>query len=214
MAADGRVQGFLGRVLASGVPVGTCFQVAPGVVATSWLVLDAAGAGDVGAVVGLDLLGGGGTTTGHTVRVDALRDLAVVQVDRPFPASVAGFVATDTVDGATTVRVTGVAEVDDPLYQFRSLDVSGTWEGGATREDRVALGRVRVTTVLTRMCGAPVRRQVDDLVVGVVSARYNNADGWLPDSVWVARVEDLLPLLDGLIGPLVYPVRVDQDGWR
>lgn len=36
------------------------------------------------------------------------------------------------------------------------------------------------------------------MVVGVVSARYNSADGWLRDSVWVARVEDLVPLLAGL----------------
>src|SRR5437899_1122135 len=103
VVADGQMPGFLGRVLGSGtVPVGTCFQVVPGVVVTAWSVLDAAGAGREGAAVGLDLLAGGGGTTGRTVRVDLLRDLAVLQVDRPFPASVAGFAATDAVEGATS----------------------------------------------------------------------------------------------------------------
>lgn len=36
------------------------------------------------------------------------------------------------------------------------------------------------------MSGAPVRRLADDVVVGVVCARYNSADGWLAHSVWVA----------------------------
>ena len=44
--ADGRVPGYLGRVLdGDGAPVGTCFQVAPGVLVTAWHVLDEIGAG-------------------------------------------------------------------------------------------------------------------------------------------------------------------------
>jgi tetratricopeptide (TPR) repeat protein len=200
--------GFLGRVLGSGsVPVGTCFQIAPGVVVTAWSVLDAAGAGDEGAAVALDLPAEGWTTDGRTVRVDPLRDLAVIRVDRPFPVSVAGFAATDGVEGATAVLVTGVAEVDDERSGPRPLDAPGAWEGGTTREDRVALGRVRAATVVAGMCGAPVRRRADGLVVGVLSGRYNGADGWPASSVWVARVEDLLPLLDGLATAFAH------DGW-
>ena len=42
---DGRVPGYLGRVLdGDGAPVGTCFQVAPGVLVTAWHVLDDIGA--------------------------------------------------------------------------------------------------------------------------------------------------------------------------
>ena len=44
------------------------------------------------------------------------------------------------------------------------------------------------------MSGAPVRRLRDDVVVGVVSGRYNSADGWLRDTVWVARCERLRAL--------------------
>ena len=51
------------------------------------------------------------------------------------------------------------------------------------------------------MSGAPVLADQPGpapVVVGVVSARYNSADGWGRDSVWVARTEDLAPLLAGL----------------
>ena len=48
------------------------------------------------------------------------------------------------------------------------------------------------------MSGAPVIRDSDGAVAGVVSGRYNSADGWLAGTVWVARTEDLLPLLDGI----------------
>ena len=41
----GQVPGYLGRVLDDdGAPVGTCFQVTPGVLVTAWHVLDDIGA--------------------------------------------------------------------------------------------------------------------------------------------------------------------------
>ncbi len=48
------------------------------------------------------------------------------------------------------------------------------------------------------MSGAPVIRDSDGAVAGVVSGRYNSADGWLAGTVWVARTEDLAALLDGI----------------
>ena len=50
------------------------------------------------------------------------------------------------------------------------------------------------------MSGAPVVRDGDGAVAGVVSGRYNSADGWLAGTVWVARTEDLAVLLDGIAG--------------
>lgn len=38
----------------------------------------------------------------------------------------------------------------------------------------------------------------DGAVVGVVSGRYNTADGWLAGTVWVTRTEDLAALLGGI----------------
>jgi hypothetical protein len=46
------------------------------------------------------------------------------------------------------------------------------------------------------MSGAPVLS--GNFAVGIVSARYNSADEWARNSVWVARTEDLTPLLSGL----------------
>ena len=48
------------------------------------------------------------------------------------------------------------------------------------------------------MSGAPVIRDSDGAVAGVVSGRYNSADGWLAGTVWVARTEDLAVLLNGI----------------
>ena len=62
------------------------------------------------------------------------------------------------------------------------------------------------------MSGAPVIRDSDGAVAGVVSGRYNSADGWLAGTVWVARTEDLAVLLDGIAevtmqqAPLAGPV--------
>ena len=62
------------------------------------------------------------------------------------------------------------------------------------------------------MSGAPVIRDGDGAVAGVVSGRYNSADGWLAGTVWVARTEDLAALLDGIAevtmrqAPLAGPV--------
>ena len=71
------------------------------------------------------------------------------------------------------------------------------------------------------MSGAPVRRLSDDAVVGIISARYNTADGWGRDSVWVARCEDLAALLEDispiaigdkpLTGPIDLVITVDQE---
>ena len=83
MTADGepdvRVPEYLGRVLDNGRdPVGTCFQVADGVLATAWHVLDDAGAAEEGANVWVDPLAGGATFKAAVARLDQARDLAVL----------------------------------------------------------------------------------------------------------------------------------------
>jgi len=195
---DQRVPGFLGRVLdGSAQPVGTCFQVVPGVLVTAWHVLDDLGAGDVDAVVRVDPLRGGEPTQARVSRIDPVHDLAVLSAAKPLAECAAGLAATDEVELDTWVASTGVSEVDDPGRSYRYLDSSGEWKRGTTRDDQVPLGRLTTTDVVPGMSGAPVRRR-DDVVVGVVSARYNSTDDWLRGTVWVARVENLAPLLDGL----------------
>lgn len=198
MGVDPRVSGFLGRVLdPSDGPVGTCFQVAPGVVVTACHVLNSVDAAEQDATVRVDPLQGGGTVTEATVvRVDPLPDLAVITVAEPLPACVAGLDRSDEVENSTIVAITGVAHVDDSRHSYRNIDAKGVWAGGTTRNDGVRLGRVRTPDLMLGMSGAPVL--AGSQVVGVVSGRYNSLDGWLRDSVWVARTEDLRPLLDGL----------------
>jgi tetratricopeptide (TPR) repeat protein len=194
-----RVPGYLGRILdADGAPLGTCFQVRPGVLVTAWHVLVEAGAENQGASVLVDGLppDGVGAEPAEVLLTDPLHDLAVLRRSVPLPASAGPLAATDQVGMDVVVEVTGHVVVDDPeMARPRYLVASGRWAGGTTREDAVAVGRMKADDTMTGMSGAPVRRRSDGAVVGVVSARYNSADGWLRDSVWVARTEDLLPLL-------------------
>ncbi|HEU0088653.1 MAG TPA: serine protease, partial [Pseudonocardiaceae bacterium] len=213
MEIDRRVPGFLGRVLdGSAQPAGTCFQVVPGVLVTAWHVLDGLGAGDVDAVVQVDPLQGGEPTDAQVARVDPVHDLAVLSVAEPLPESVPGLAATNEVELDTKVSIIGVSQVEDPGHSYRYLVASGEWRRGTTRDDQVPLGRLRSADVVPGMSGAPVRLR-DGVVVGVISARYNSADRWLRDSVWVARTEDLAPLLDGLAAVSVR-TRRHTDGTR
>lgn len=197
--ADIRVPEYLGRVLAEdGTPAGTCFQVAPGVLVTAWHVLADVGAGEVGAAVSLDRLGGGPVLLGEVVRADAKLDLAVLRTTVPFQASVPGLAATDGVPIATETVVTGVSVVEDPGDEYRYLDAVGAWSGGTVRNEGVRLGRLETSALVPGMSGAPVRHLTDDVVIGVVSARYNSVNGWLRDTVWVARTEDLASMLVGV----------------
>ncbi|MGI9098560.1 MAG: S1 family peptidase [Solirubrobacteraceae bacterium] len=201
-ARDPRMPGYLGRVLdVGGEGAGTCFQVSAGVVVTAWHVLDDIGAGEVCAVVGVDPLGGGKRRDGKVIAFDPLADLAVVRLGEPLDRCVVGLAATDEVTISEPVVVTGVSRLDDPEHEHRYMDAPGTWAGGTTRDDQLALGRAQCPDVLRGMSGAPVRRQADDVVVGVVSGRYNSTDGWLRDSVWVARCERVEALCTDLAAP-------------
>ena len=197
--SDGRVPGYLGRVLdGDGGPVGTCFQVAPGVLVTAWHVLEDIGAAADDARVGVDPLAGGEAFGAAVVRIDPLRDLAVLAADARLPEVAGALAATDQMPLRARVRVTGHAVPDDPGHTYRFLDAPGEWAGGTTRDDAVPLGRMTSSAVVPGMSGAPVIRDSDGAVAGVVSGRYNSADGWLAGTVWVARTEDLAALLDGL----------------
>lgn len=198
---DRRVPAYLGRVLdAGGEAVGTCFQIAPGIVATVWHVLEDIGAGVVGAEVGIDPLAGGAQIGGVVAAIDPPSDLAVVRLAAPLPAAVGGLAATDDVVPNEAVVIAGVARIDDDV-PTRYLSGPGSWGGAQLRDDRAQLGWLASKTVLPGMSGAPVRRLRDDVVVGVVSGRYNSADGWLRDTVWVARCERLHALCAD-VGPL------------
>jgi len=194
------VPGYLGRVLdGDGNPVGTCCQVAPGVLVTAWHVLEDIGAGDPDVAVLVDPLAGGDPISAVVARVDPMHDLAVLTCAGSGLAGTAGpLTASDGVVLRAGVSVTGHCVVDDPGRTARFLTAVGSWAGAAMWDDAVRVGRMTADAVLPGMSGAPVIRDSDGAVAGVVSGRYNSADGWLAGTVWVARTEDLAALLDGV----------------
>ena len=198
-ASDGLVPGYLGRVLdEDGAPVGTCFQVSPGVLVTAWHVLDAIGAASDGAPARVDPLAGGAAFGAVVVRFDPLRDLAVLTCDAALPEVAGELTATGQMKLRTEVSVTGHSVIEGSSHTARSLTTIGWWTGPAMWEKAVPTGRMTAEALMPGMSGAPVIRDSDGAVAGVVSGRYNSADGWLAGTVWVTRTEDLLPLLDGI----------------
>ncbi|MBV2366644.1 trypsin-like peptidase domain-containing protein [Streptomonospora nanhaiensis] len=194
----------MGRVLTpAGAPLGTCFQLAPSVIATAWHVArEAVSLGD-GGPLRLDALAEGADNpvrTAEIVREDRARDLAVLRAESAFAGSVRLLRPAASVNRAEPLVIVGHAELREAAGapRPRSLEALGTWQGIVTRTDDVLLGRITAPDVLRGMSGAPVRRRRDDAVVGVVSGRYNSTDGWLEHSVWVARTEDLRALCAGL----------------
>ena len=196
---DVRVPGYLGRVLdGDRAPVGTCFQLAPGVLVTAWHVLDDIAAAAENAQVRIDPLAGGQAFDAVVARMDPLRDLAVLTSAASLPAIAGPLTATDQIPLRARVTVTGHAVPDDPGHTYQFLNAPGEWAGGTTRDDAIPLGRMTSSAVVPGMSGGPVIRDSDGAVAGVVSGRYNSLDGWLADTVWVARTEDLAVLLDGI----------------
>ena len=196
---DGRVPGYLGRVLdGDGAPVGTCFQVAPGVLVTAFHVLAEIGAAEQDARVRVDPLAGGEWFGAAVVRMDPPRDLAILAFEARLPKVAGPLTPTDHVGLRVKVSVIGHAVPDDPGHTYRYLNAPGEWAGGTTRDDAVPLGRMTSTGVVRGMSGAAVIRDSDGAVAGVVSGRYNSTDGWLAGAVWVARTEDLAALLEGV----------------
>ena len=210
---DGRVPGYLGRVLdGDGNPVGTCFQVVPGVLVTAWQVLDDLGAAVQDARVSIDPLMGGDRFDATSVGLDQAHDLAVLVADVPLPTTVGELTATDQMALRAPVTVTGHCVIADSGRTARSLTTMGQWTGPAMWEDATPVGRMTAEALMPGMSGAPVIRDDDGAVAGVISGRYNSADGWLTGTVWVARTEDLAVLLDGIAdvtikqAPLAGPV--------
>ena len=124
---DGPVPGHLGRVLDGGVPVGTCFQVKPGVLVTAWHVLDGIGAAGQGTRVEVDPLAGGGASEARVARLDQAHDLAVLVCEVHLPATAGDLAATDHMAPRTAVTVTGHCVITGSGRTARSLTTIGRW---------------------------------------------------------------------------------------
>ncbi|HLK72414.1 MAG TPA: hypothetical protein VKU77_02065 [Streptosporangiaceae bacterium] len=200
-----RIPGYLGRMLdRSGAPVGTCFQLVPGILVTAWHVLNDIGAAVLDTWVDVDPLAGGDFFTARVARLDEIHDLAILTSGTHLGESAGALVATDSMPRRAKVVVTGHADVSDPGYRYRYLDAPGQWAGGLARDDEtqgvpgVPLGRMTAEGISRGMSGAPVICESGGFVAGVLTGRYNSPDAWLAGTAWVARTEDLRDLLAGL----------------
>lgn len=201
MTGQRSVPPYIGRILQpDGLPAGTCFEVAPGVLVTACHVLRQLSlqAGEAATVDALD--GSAPPAEAPILAMDESADVAVLRNSRPFRKSVTTVAPTDTVPPFTQVIITGVADIYD-VRSYDWIDATGEWQGIAQRDGQVYLGRLQSKSVMPGMSGAPVRRVSDDAVVGLVSARYNSQDGWMRDSVWVAPTEHILQLLSQTVQP-------------
>jgi len=160
------------------------------VLVTAWHVLEAIGATVLGARVQVDPLGGGPAFPASVTRLDQAHDLAVLVSETALSASADELTATDQLASRTEITVTGHCEIVRAGRTIRWLTTTGLWAGPAMWEDAMPTGRMTADGVLPGMSGAPVIRDSDRSVAGMVLGRYNSTDGWLVGTVWVARTED------------------------
>lgn len=208
-----RVPSFLGRVLDDdGAAAGSCFQFPGGIIVTAWHVLADLGRDVEGAEVATDVLDGPpAAAAARVLSLDPARDLAVLHRERPFASSAPGLAVSGAVRLRTDGYVMGVSQVDDPGHDYGLVTATGTWEG-PVRRDGVDIARFSSTSVLPGMSGAPLLRIADDVVLGVVSGRYNSAGRWLRDSVWISCAEHIAEILGTVPGLRLHPEIVLDSG--
>ena len=221
--------GFIGQVLDDdGATVGTCWLVAPGWVLTAAHVAQAAGADVVAASVTAerafsaaadraderavtlrlkrDLKKTGPVIEGRMRRADTVIDLALVEIDaESWDSAPAGLADSEDVKPKEVVVVTGAAELADAQEDAALIasSTAGHWDEWGLYENSVRLSKIKASGVLRNMSGAPVIRDKDSTVVGLVTGRYNSADGWGRDMVWVVSGRAIEQFCRPLIGPLL-----------
>ena len=217
--------GFIGQVLdGGGATVGTCWLVAPGWVLTAAHVAQAAGADVVAAerafsaaadraderAVTLRLKRGlaetGPVIEGRVRRADTVIDLALVKIDaESWDSAPAGLADSENVKPKEVVVVTGAAELADAREDAALIasSTTGLWDMGGLRKDSLYLAKIKASGVLPNMSGAPVIRDKDSTVVGLVTSRYNSADGWGRDTVWVVGGRAIEQFCRPVVGSLL-----------
>lgn len=192
---------FLGRILDAGHrPVGTCFQVDPGVLVTaSHVILEAAGDNNGEVWFEPVLPDDAPVMKASVVAVDPDHDLAVLKFDGEMHTSAPMLAYSDLQKGGTEVCFSGFGIEPNDEYgsttEYRFIQTQGAWEGIAHASEGVTVARAMASGAVRGLSGCPVLRRSDNTVLGVLSGRYNTVDGWSPHRVLIARVENLEPLL-------------------
>ncbi|MFC0623262.1 S1 family peptidase [Kribbella deserti] len=189
---------FHGRILdVDGRPVGTCFHLGGGVLATALHVVYQASADGVVRFEPLaDSAAGEGTGTAALLASDADHDLAILRTATPPSASVELVAMSDDQDSGLPISLTGYALLSSG-HSYRIMPSSGRWEGPSKEEGGPATGWVYADGVQPGMSGAPLIRQHDGAVIGVLIDRFETDEIWSAGRVRTARTERLLELLAG-----------------
>ena len=187
---------FLGRVLdRHGSTVGTSFRVAPRLLVTAAHVIGMARSNSSDPTVKVGTLTPNLVTEAEICEIDVRHDLAILLAREEILEPGPPLVFSDSVPPLTSVSVTGPADVQGDREQYQFIDAQGAWKGAVVRSNGTWLSRISCSDILRGMSGAPV--VILGLgVVGAVSGRYNSSDGWLRDTAWISRIEDLFNLLE------------------
>ncbi|NBE99987.1 trypsin-like peptidase domain-containing protein [Nonomuraea sp. KC401] len=211
--------GFLGTIRgADEKPAGSCFQVGDGFLITASHVLAAIGAEEIGRLVHFSPIGSDEVFTATVERLDQAHDLALLRAITSPLKDVALLSYSDQQSAGTSFQIVGFATLREGYVsvQHRYLPTIGEWEGCASTADGTLLARGRADGVERGMSGSPIIRITDGAVIGVLSQRYNSADGWSQGRIWISRIEDLKPLLVDLVEvPCVEipPISSDKALW-
>ena len=221
--------GFIGQVLdGGGATVGTCWLVAPGWVLTAAHVAQVAGADVVAASVAAerafsatadraderavtlrlkrDLKKTGPVIEGRVRRADTVIDLALVEIGaESWDSAPAGLADSEDVKPKDVVVVAGAAELANARKDAALIasSTTGHWDGWGLYEDSLSLFKIIAPGVLPNMSGAPVIRDKDSTVVGLVTGRYNSADGWGQGIVWVVGGRAIEQFCRPVVGSLL-----------
>ncbi|WP_211483017.1 tetratricopeptide repeat protein, partial [Actinomyces glycerinitolerans] len=214
------VPGYLGMVLDdSDQAVGTCWLVSPGKVVTAAHVMEAVGVSLVqarAALAGPDaaapaaegnspaprirlrpgLSSAAAPLGARILHLDLDLDLALLEVDAASWSSEPARLATTAGKQAgAAVRITGVSRRPDTAAErvVTASSTSGRWDGWDYYDDRTfELLTVNASGAQPGMSGAPVVLAEGGAVIGMVTGRYNSADGWSRDLVFAVGVESLV----------------------
>lgn len=174
--------------------IGTCFQIAPGLLITARHVIGHLIDSDPPAVIAVEQLRDptAGTFEATVIGTDADHDLALLKCNLVFPASLDLWAS--KIQTSTEVTAVGAPDVK---YDRRveTLTVAATWAGDMTRDGGRLFGHVQCKQVFPGMSGGPVTRSSDGALVGVVIERYMSPDAGR-DTAWLALPADIARLVD------------------
>ncbi|WP_194904353.1 S1 family peptidase [Catenulispora rubra] len=207
----------------AGNPVGTCFQVAEGILVTAWhvieqtwgrdsgIALDVGGPREAGAPEGSRTVSirpmppGEPSFTAEVVAADRENDLAVLRSSNCLKASVELLAASDKQASGTAFTTIGYADhVGVGEFKYRTL--KGSVNGLDQKPDNVVMLGCQLPMATTGFSGAPLLRAGDDAVIGVQTSMFkkklgDTADVSAAELCWAARVEILMGLLAGHADP-------------